>query len=91
MYIDVACSRSLDISNGLNFRIADPAISKNCRIRSPRIPEASLLDQAKTPGLLKWADRFCADGAVKGLMPETEKFVEFGKATMAKIRGAPPK
>jgi len=52
-----------------------------------------LLDEAKTPGLVKWADRFCADGAVKGVMPETEKLMEFAKVLMAKMRGAgaPPK
>ncbi|XP_062160380.1 glutathione S-transferase U17-like [Alnus glutinosa] len=50
-----------------------------------------LLDEAKTPGLVKWADRFCADGAVKGVMPETEKLIEFAKVFMAKMRGAPAK
>ncbi|XP_059446172.1 glutathione S-transferase U17-like [Corylus avellana] len=49
-----------------------------------------LLDEAKTPGLAKWADRFCADAAVKGVMPETEKLAEFSKVLMAKMRGAPP-
>ena len=50
-----------------------------------------LLDEAKTPGLVKWAERFCADGAVKGVMPETEKLVEFSKFLQAKMSGAPPK
>jgi glutathione S-transferase len=34
-----------------------------------------LLHDAKSPGLLKWADTFCADPAVKGVMPETDKRV----------------
>jgi len=51
----------------------------------------TLLDGAKTPGLVIWADRFCADGAVKGVMPEPEKLVEFSKVLVAKMRGAPPK
>ncbi|XP_062160371.1 glutathione S-transferase U17-like [Alnus glutinosa] len=51
----------------------------------------TLLDGAKTPGLVKWADRFCADGAVKGVMPEPEKLLEFSKVLVAKMRGAPPK
>ncbi|XP_027348146.1 glutathione S-transferase U17-like [Abrus precatorius] len=38
-----------------------------------------LLDQPKTPGLLKWAQEFCAHGAVKGVMPETTKLLEFAK------------
>jgi glutathione S-transferase len=49
-----------------------------------------LLHEAKTPGLLKWADTFCADAAVKGVMPETEKLVEFSKVIAARMRGAPP-
>ncbi len=50
-----------------------------------------LLDEAKTPGLVKWAERFCADGAVKGVMPETEKLVEFSKVLLAKLSRDPPK
>ena len=50
-----------------------------------------LLDEAKTPGLVKWAERFCADDAVKGVMPETEKLVEFYKLLQAMMSGAPPK
>jgi glutathione S-transferase len=49
-----------------------------------------LLDEVKTPGLAKWAGTFCADAAVKGVMPETEKLVEFSKVIAAKMRGAPP-
>ena len=52
-----------------------------------------LLDEAKTPGLAKWADRFVADAALKGVMPETDKLVDFSnhKVLMAKMRGTPPK
>jgi glutathione S-transferase len=56
-----------------------------------KVSGLSLLNEAKTPGLLKWAHRFCADGAVKGVMPETEKLVEFSKVIMARMRGAPLK
>ncbi|CAL8994411.1 unnamed protein product [Prunus brigantina] len=35
-----------------------------------------LLDETKTPGLAKWAHKFCADAAVKDVMPETEKLAE---------------
>ncbi|KAK7362092.1 hypothetical protein VNO77_04192 [Canavalia gladiata] len=38
-----------------------------------------LLDQGNTPGLVKWAERLCADGAVKDVMPKTEKLLEFAK------------
>ncbi|XP_027920993.1 glutathione S-transferase U17-like [Vigna unguiculata] len=42
-----------------------------------------LLDQNNTPELLKWAERFCAHSAVKDVMPETERLLEFSK-TLAK-------
>ncbi|KAF5443246.1 hypothetical protein F2P56_035818 [Juglans regia] len=47
-----------------------------------------LLDEAKTPGLVQWAECFCADGAVKGIIPDTEKLVEFAKI-LVKMKGAP--
>lgn len=52
-----------------------------------------LLDQAKTPGLVNWADKFCAHAAVKDVMPETDKLAEIAKILAAKLRGAaaPPK
>uniref|UniRef100_A0A7N2L9S1 Glutathione S-transferase n=1 Tax=Quercus lobata TaxID=97700 RepID=A0A7N2L9S1_QUELO len=53
--------------------------------------EVKLLDEGKTPGLVKWAESFCADAAVKSVMPETEKLIEFSKLLMAKMKGAPPK
>lgn len=56
-----------------------------------KMGEVKLLDEAKTPGLVQWAESFCADGAVKGLIPETEKLVEFAKFMAARMQGAPPK
>uniref|UniRef100_A0A1D1YPM8 Glutathione S-transferase n=1 Tax=Anthurium amnicola TaxID=1678845 RepID=A0A1D1YPM8_9ARAE len=49
-----------------------------------------ILDEAKTPQLAAWADRFCADEAVKEVMPETEKLVEFAKAMQARWKAAAP-
>ncbi|GKV22750.1 hypothetical protein SLEP1_g32583 [Rubroshorea leprosula] len=39
-----------------------------------------LLNETKTPSLLKWAERFSSDTAVKELIPDTDKLAEFGKA-----------
>ncbi|KAL3751040.1 hypothetical protein ACJRO7_011937 [Eucalyptus globulus] len=68
-------------------------IALGCFLGWVRVTERTqglkLLDQAKVPGLAKWAERFCADSAVKGVMPETEKLAEFAKLIMAKF-GAPP-
>ncbi|ESW25859.1 hypothetical protein PHAVU_003G071300 [Phaseolus vulgaris] len=38
-----------------------------------------LLEQSNTPELLKWAERFSAHAAVKDVMPETERLLEFSK------------
>ena len=55
-----------------------------------KVNGVKLLDEAKTPGLVKWAEKFCADAAVKSVMPETEKLLEFSKVLAAKMKGAPP-
>lgn len=47
-----------------------------------------LLSEAKTPGLVNWADRFCSDAAVKDVMPNTDELAEFGKMVIAKIKAA---
>ncbi|KAG2707320.1 hypothetical protein I3760_05G143300 [Carya illinoinensis] len=47
-----------------------------------------LLDEAKTPWLVQWAENFCADAAVKGPMPQTEKLVEFAKGLLTRMRGS---
>ncbi|KAK3223143.1 hypothetical protein Dsin_010168 [Dipteronia sinensis] len=52
--------------------------------------QVKLLDEAKTPGLVKWAEAFCSHPAVKDVMPETDKLAEFAKV-LAKARAAPPK
>ncbi|MGI4370302.1 glutathione S-transferase family protein, partial [Klebsiella pneumoniae] len=45
--------------------------------------EIKLIDEAKTPGLAGWAERFCSHEAVKGVIPETEKLVELAKKFQA--------
>ncbi|GAV65393.1 GST_C domain-containing protein/GST_N_3 domain-containing protein [Cephalotus follicularis] len=59
---------------------------------SEKVHGVKLLDEAKTPGLAKWAERFCADPAVKDVMPEVDKLLEFAKTVFARMKGvAPPK
>ncbi|MQM23398.1 hypothetical protein Taro_056462 [Colocasia esculenta] len=48
-----------------------------------------VLDGANTPQLAAWAERFCADEAVKEVMPETETLVEFAKMMAARWKAAP--
>ncbi|KAL2325918.1 hypothetical protein Fmac_024976 [Flemingia macrophylla] len=42
--------------------------------------ERKLLIEAKFPALVKWAERFAVDPAVKGLIPEADKLVELSKS-----------
>ncbi|OAY74480.1 Glutathione S-transferase U18 [Ananas comosus] len=50
---------------------------------SEKILNIKLLDEAKVPLLVAWADRFCAHDAVKEVMPEVDKLIEFGKLLQA--------
>ncbi|CAL9148827.1 glutathione S-transferase U17-like [Musa acuminata AAA Group] len=43
-----------------------------------------LFDEEKTPLLAVWAERFCTHEAVKEVMPETEKLMEFAKMRLGK-------
>lgn len=47
------------------------------------------LDDAKTPVLVGWAERFCSDDAVKEVMPEADKLIEFNKKLQAIMNAAP--
>ncbi|KAG5061969.1 hypothetical protein JHK85_003152 [Glycine max] len=39
-----------------------------------------VFDEAKNPSLAKWAETFSADAAVKGVLPETHKLVEYAES-----------
>ncbi|PHU02763.1 Glutathione S-transferase U17 [Capsicum chinense] len=65
-------------------------IALGCFLGWMRVPEkmnnVKLLDEAKTPGLHKWAGDFCADSVVKDVMHETDKLAEAAKVLLPKIR-----
>jgi glutathione S-transferase len=50
--------------------------------------ERKVLVEEKAPNLVKWAERFIADPAVKGIIPETERLVKLSKAFQIKWRAA---
>ena len=50
--------------------------------------ERKVLVEEKAPNLVKWAERFASDPAVKGLIPETERLVKLSKALQIKWRAA---
>ncbi|CAA6659027.1 unnamed protein product [Spirodela intermedia] len=47
-----------------------------------------ILDGDKFPQLAAWADRVCAEEAVKSVMPEIDKMLEFGATMMARLKAA---
>ncbi|WCJ21768.1 Glutathione S-transferase family protein [Euphorbia peplus] len=53
-----------------------------------KMSQTQLLDEAITPHLFKWADDFSSHPAVKDVMPETDKLIEFGKFIAAKLAAA---
>jgi len=44
-----------------------------------------LLDETKHPSLFQWAETFAAHPAVNGLLPETDKLIEFAKVLKLKL------
>ncbi|KAA8529487.1 hypothetical protein F0562_033714 [Nyssa sinensis] len=89
----VKCSKGKNFFGGDQIGFLD--IAFGCFLGWLRVTEkmnnVKLLDEAKTPGLCKWAVIFCSDVAVKDVMPETEKLIEFAKVLFAKFKAPPPK
>ena len=85
------CSKGKPFFGGDRIGYLDIALG--CFLGWLRVTEKTigikLLDEANTPGLVKWAESFCADAAVKDVMPETDKLVEFAKLMFAKFMASP--
>ncbi|KAL5826532.1 hypothetical protein ACOSQ3_018380 [Xanthoceras sorbifolium] len=86
----VKCSKGKPFFGGSQIGYLDIALG--CFLGWLRVTEKfnemKLLDETKTPGLVKWAEKFCADPAVKDVMPETDELVEVANV-IAKLRAAP--
>ena len=72
------CSKGKPFFGGDAMGYLDIALG--CLLGAVRVLEhmfgMRILDEAKTPQLAAWAERFCADEAVREVMPETKKLVE---------------
>ncbi|PIA62425.1 hypothetical protein AQUCO_00200442v1 [Aquilegia coerulea] len=53
-----------------------------------KLSGTTFIDETKMSGLYGWAERFCSAPAVKDLIPETEKLLEFIKMVFAKMNSA---
>jgi glutathione S-transferase len=51
-----------------------------------KISGIKLLEEDKYPEITAWADRFCTHHAVKDVMPETDKLVEFSTNSAVKAK-----
>ena len=88
----VKCSKGKPFFGGSQIGFLDIAFGSYLgwvRV-TEKMNEVKLLDEVKTPGLFKWAERFCADAAVKDVMPETDKLAEFAKLLAKLTASAPP-
>ncbi|XP_043704136.1 glutathione S-transferase U17-like [Telopea speciosissima] len=86
------CSKGKSFFGGERIGYLD--IAFGCFLGSTRMAEklngVKILDETKAPALVGWAERFCSDLAVKDVMPDTEKLVEFVKMMHAKAKAPPP-
>ncbi|KAJ6799279.1 glutathione S-transferase U17-like isoform X2 [Iris pallida] len=51
-----------------------------------RVCDVELLDEDRTPQLVGWAERFRSDDAVRGVIPDTDQFVEVAEVVRVKLR-----
>ncbi|XAR64969.1 Glutathione transferase [Bertholletia excelsa] len=82
------CSKGKSFFGGDNIGYVDIAFGSSLGwVRaSEKLAGVTLLDQAKTPGLVSWAHNFSSHQAVKGVIPETDKLVELFKMFQAKAK-----
>lgn len=82
----VSCSKGKDFFGGDRIGFLDIAFGSfsGWLKVNEKLNNLKLLDEAKAPNLVKWAEKFCADASVKDVMPETEKLMEFAKVYMPK-------
>ncbi|KAL0421207.1 UNVERIFIED_CONTAM: Glutathione S-transferase U17 [Sesamum latifolium] len=86
----VSCSEGKDFFGGDSIGYLDIVLG-SCLgwLRVTEIVlELELLDRTKIPQLVKWADRFSSENAVKDVLPETEKLLELYRMIQALLKAA---
>ncbi|KAJ0982799.1 hypothetical protein J5N97_011054 [Dioscorea zingiberensis] len=86
----IKCSKGKRWFNGESIGYLDIALGGHMGWlkATEKLEKVKLLDEEKTPNLFAWAEGFCSDDAVKKVMPENEKFVEYGKKLVIKWTAA---
>jgi glutathione S-transferase len=81
----VKCGKGKDFFGGDTIGYIDIALGSFLGwLRAiEKMADIKLLDKTKTPRLFGWAERFGLNAAVKDVIPETEKFVEYTKMKAA--------
>ena len=83
-----SCSKGKDFFGGDTIGYLDIAVGSHLGwlTASEKMTGIKFLNEEKTPGLLRWAERFCSHSAVKELMPKTENLIEFAHLLRAKLK-----
>ncbi|KAF3327544.1 glutathione S-transferase U17-like protein [Carex littledalei] len=78
------CSLGKNFFGGDNIGCLDIAVGSHLGwIKAvEKIVGIKFLDEEKVPGLVAWSERFCGHDAVKEIMPEADKLVEFTAVLM---------
>ncbi|XP_058193331.1 glutathione S-transferase U17-like [Rhododendron vialii] len=84
----VKCGKGKDFFGGDTIGYLDIALGSFLgSVRTiENMANIMLLDETKTPGLFGWAERFGSNAAVKDVIPETEKLVEYAKMIVARSK-----
>ena len=87
------CSKGKPFFGGDHIGFLDIALG--CHLGWIKVTELTLglklIDPASAPKLAHWAEKFCQDPAVSGVMPETHKLQQFAKSLFGKKGPQTPK
>ena len=75
----VKCSQGKSYFGGDNIGFLDIVLGSQLGWlkAAEKIAGVKVLDESKLPELTAWAERFCAHHAVRDVMPETDRLVQF--------------
>ncbi|XP_020704388.1 glutathione S-transferase U17 [Dendrobium catenatum] len=86
----VKCSKGKSFFGGDTINLVDITLGSCLSLLKAIeiITGINILDKTKTPRLVEWTEGFCSDEAVKEVLPEAKKLVEYSEALLALRRAA---